>query len=63
VPTAPERIRGFASRLRNQEIEATVRRSRGLDIDAACGQLRVQTERRAGRRTERTEKTERESVG
>ena len=35
------RIRAFADRLRNQGIEATVRRSRGLDIDAACGQLRV----------------------
>jgi 23S rRNA (adenine2503-C2)-methyltransferase len=46
TPTPPERIRAFASRLRNQGIEATVRRSRGLDIDAACGQLRVNTERR-----------------
>jgi 23S rRNA (adenine2503-C2)-methyltransferase len=46
VPTAPERIRAFAGRLRNQGVEATVRRSRGLDIDAACGQLRVETERK-----------------
>jgi len=46
TPTSPERIRAFAARLRNQGIEATVRRSRGLDIDAACGQLRVNTERR-----------------
>jgi 23S rRNA (adenine2503-C2)-methyltransferase len=38
-PTPPDRIRGFATRLRNQGTEATVRRSRGLDIDAACGQL------------------------
>lgn len=38
-PTPPERIREFAGRLRNQGIEATVRRSRGLDISAACGQL------------------------
>ena len=60
VPTPPERIRAFAGRLRNQGIEATVRRSRGLDIDAACGQLRVNTERkrRAGERTETTERTE-----
>ena len=36
----------FADRLRNQGIEATVRRSRGLDINAACGQLRVKTERK-----------------
>ena len=46
TPTTGERIRAFAARLRNQGIEATVRRSRGLDIDAACGQLRVSTERK-----------------
>jgi 23S rRNA (adenine2503-C2)-methyltransferase len=46
VPTAPARIRAFAERLRNQGVEATVRRSRGLDINAACGQLRVETERK-----------------
>ncbi len=41
TPTPGPRIRAFAERLRNQGIEATVRRSRGLDINAACGQLRV----------------------
>ncbi len=46
TPTPADRIRAFAARLRNQGIEATVRRSRGLDIDAACGQLRVATERK-----------------
>jgi 23S rRNA (adenine2503-C2)-methyltransferase len=46
TPTSADRIRAFAARLRNQGIEATVRRSRGLDIDAACGQLRVTTERK-----------------
>jgi 23S rRNA (adenine2503-C2)-methyltransferase len=56
VPTSPDRIRTFAARLRNQGIEATVRRSRGLDIDAACGQLRVETERR--RREENAERAE-----
>jgi 23S rRNA (adenine2503-C2)-methyltransferase len=40
-PTPPDRIRHFAGRLRDQGIEATVRRSRGLDIDAACGQLAI----------------------
>jgi 23S rRNA (adenine2503-C2)-methyltransferase len=39
TPTPGSRIRAFADRLRNQGIEATVRRSRGLDINAACGQL------------------------
>jgi 23S rRNA (adenine2503-C2)-methyltransferase len=56
-PTPPERIRAFAARLRNQGVEATVRRSRGLDIDAACGQLRTREERRG--REENTEKEER----
>jgi len=45
-PTALSRIRLFADRLRNQGIEAVVRRSRGLDINAACGQLRVEVERK-----------------
>jgi 23S rRNA (adenine2503-C2)-methyltransferase len=46
TPTPAGRIRAFADRLRNQGIEATVRRSRGLDINAACGQLRVEVERK-----------------
>jgi 23S rRNA (adenine2503-C2)-methyltransferase len=51
TPTAPSGIRRFADRLRNQGIEATVRRSRGLDINAACGQLRVEVERSGESRT------------
>jgi 23S rRNA (adenine2503-C2)-methyltransferase len=47
TPTSGNRIRVFADRLRNQGIEAVVRRSRGLDIDAACGQLFVRMEPRA----------------
>jgi len=43
-PTTAPRIRAFAERLRNQGVEAVVRRSRGLDINAACGQLRVEVE-------------------
>jgi 23S rRNA (adenine2503-C2)-methyltransferase len=49
TPTTSGRIKAFAERLRNQGIEATVRRSRGLDIDAACGQLRVEVEKRRRR--------------
>ena len=49
TPTPPERIRAFQQRLTNQGIEAVVRRSRGLDISAACGQLRVETERKQRR--------------
>ncbi|MBA3554916.1 MAG: 23S rRNA (adenine(2503)-C(2))-methyltransferase RlmN [Gemmatimonadales bacterium] len=52
TPTGAPRIRAFAERLRNQGVEATVRRSRGLDIDAACGQLRVEMERRRVREHE-----------
>jgi 23S rRNA (adenine2503-C2)-methyltransferase len=51
-PTPADRIRHFAARLRNQGIEATVRRSRGLDIDAACGQLAI-VEKGESRKKER----------
>ena len=47
TPTTAPRIRSFAARLRNQGIEATVRRSRGLDIDAACGLLRAERAEKA----------------
>ncbi len=57
TPTTPDRIRQFAARLRNQGIEATVRRSRGLDISAACGQLRVERTQKA-QRTQETQMTE-----
>jgi 23S rRNA (adenine2503-C2)-methyltransferase len=46
TPTTASRIRVFADRLRNQGVEAAVRRSRGLDINAACGQLRVEVEKK-----------------
>lgn len=49
TPTPPARIRAFAEQLRSLGIEAVVRRSRGLDIDAACGQLIVKTERKRSR--------------
>jgi 23S rRNA (adenine2503-C2)-methyltransferase len=58
TPTTAPRIRAFADRLRNQGIEATVRRSRGLDIDAACGQLRVEVEKKRGRERERVKSEE-----
>jgi 23S rRNA (adenine2503-C2)-methyltransferase len=47
-PTSPQEIRTFADSLRVRGVEAVVRRSRGLDISAACGQLKVEVER--GRR-------------
>ncbi|NLD76177.1 MAG: 23S rRNA (adenine(2503)-C(2))-methyltransferase RlmN [Acidimicrobiales bacterium] len=39
--TPPERVRRFAEQLQDLGINATVRRTRGTDIDAACGQLRA----------------------
>jgi 23S rRNA (adenine2503-C2)-methyltransferase len=51
TPTTATRISKFADRLRNQGIEAAVRRSRGLDINAACGQLRVEMEKKRRRET------------
>jgi len=49
TPTSPSRIRAFADRLKNMGVEASVRRSRGLDINAACGQLRVEVEKKRRR--------------
>ncbi|HEV8454200.1 MAG TPA: 23S rRNA (adenine(2503)-C(2))-methyltransferase RlmN [Gemmatimonadales bacterium] len=49
TPTTAPRIRAFADRLRHQGVEAVVRRSRGLDINAACGQLRVEVEKKQKR--------------
>ncbi len=39
VKSEEDRINNFARRLRDQGVMATLRRSRGKDIDAACGQL------------------------
>ncbi|HKY76154.1 MAG TPA: 23S rRNA (adenine(2503)-C(2))-methyltransferase RlmN [Acidimicrobiia bacterium] len=42
VPASPpRRVAAFAERLRQGGVGATVRRNRGTDIDAACGQLRA----------------------
>jgi 23S rRNA (adenine2503-C2)-methyltransferase len=49
-PTPADRIRAFARELRNEGVEVAIRKSRGMDISAACGQLRVE---RLGRRTPR----------
>jgi 23S rRNA (adenine2503-C2)-methyltransferase len=39
--TSAEGVRAFRDRLRALGVNATVRRNRGTDIDAACGQLRA----------------------
>ena len=44
TPTPPAKIREFAEALRVRGVEAVVRRSRGLDISAACGQLKIEVE-------------------
>jgi len=38
----------FLRALQNQKVSATLRREKGGDIDAACGQLRLRTEREMG---------------
>ena len=50
VPTAANEISRFARLLRDRGVEVAVRKSRGIDIAAACGQLRVE---RMGRRAPR----------
>lgn len=54
-PASPDRIRTFARELRAEGIEVAVRKSRGVDIAAACGQLRVE---RLGRRPPRGAKND-----
>ncbi len=46
TPSSPEQIHWFARRLRAEGVEVAVRKSRGMDIAAACGQLRVERQRR-----------------
>lgn len=43
-PSTNERAREFVRRLTSVGVEATIRDSRGSDIDAACGQLRQNVE-------------------
>ena len=45
----PERVREFRDQLRAGGVNATVRRTRGTEIDAACGQLRATHEAAAQR--------------
>jgi 23S rRNA (adenine2503-C2)-methyltransferase len=42
VPTPPGEIGAFARQVRAGGVEVAIRRSRGTDIAAACGQLRVE---------------------
>jgi len=46
TPSSHAQMIAFERRLKRGGVEAVLRRSRGLDISAACGQLRVEVERR-----------------
>ena len=48
TPSSAQQIHWFARRLRAAGVEVAIRKSRGMDIAAACGQLRVE---RLGRRS------------
>jgi 23S rRNA (adenine2503-C2)-methyltransferase len=41
LPSSAPRIQTFVRRLRELDVNVTIRETRGSDIDAACGQLRV----------------------
>jgi 23S rRNA (adenine2503-C2)-methyltransferase len=47
TPSTRAQMLAFERRLKKHGVEAVLRRSRGLDISAACGQLRVEVEARA----------------
>lgn len=47
-PSPPDRIAAFAGVLEGRGVEAAVRRPRGRDIAAACGQLRLERESAGG---------------
>lgn len=50
-PSSPERMKAFVRELKRQNVEVAIRKSRGMDIAAACGQLRTE---RLGRRPGRS---------
>ncbi len=54
LPSPPQRIIAFARELRRAGVEVAVRKSRGMDIAAACGQLRIEgLSRRVPRRSDK----------
>ena len=56
VGSGHQTVRGFQRRLENLGVNATIRRNRGTEIDAACGQLAAQGVS-IGRRPERNRQT------
>lgn len=61
TPTPANRMSSFARAMRAKGVEVAIRKSRGLDIAAACGQLR--TERLGRRLPVRTEHDDHVDVG
>jgi 23S rRNA (adenine2503-C2)-methyltransferase len=55
TPSTRAAMLAFERRLKQRGVEAVLRRSRGLDISAACGQLRVEVEGAVRRRKVRAE--------
>jgi len=55
TPSARTQMLAFERRLKQHGVGAVLRRSRGLDISAACGQLRVEVEGARARRKVHTE--------
>ncbi|MFQ6046194.1 MAG: 23S rRNA (adenine(2503)-C(2))-methyltransferase RlmN [Gemmatimonadales bacterium] len=51
-PCPPHEMRRFARHLRRLRARVTLRKSRGLDIGAACGQLRAEVQRARGVRAQ-----------
>ena len=49
---SPQRIEAFAQVLQTRGIAVTVRRERGVDIQAACGQLRNQNRNESAKEEE-----------
>lgn len=52
TPSSHARMLAFERRLKSHGVEAVLRKSRGLDISAACGQLRVELEGRPRRKVQ-----------
>lgn len=52
IPTSADDMERFAAIVRGRGVTVTVRRSRGLDISAACGQLRVEADTGGGIQTQ-----------
>ncbi|MEO5904805.1 MAG: 23S rRNA (adenine(2503)-C(2))-methyltransferase RlmN [Gemmatimonadaceae bacterium] len=46
IPATPQQIAAFARTIRDRGVEVAIRKSRGKDIAAACGQLRVERQPR-----------------